>query len=87
MLFGGKSGSAQVYLAGLCGAICVGIRNQTEWDRTRHFVLFTINIDDARGGMPACSKMLNHLAEGELPTVCEPVDSELQSAWGDVSGT
>ena len=86
VLFGGRSKKAQVYPEALCEAICRGIKRQIELDKTRQFIIATLEAPDSRKEEKAINAMLNNRDAGNEPAVCEDQEAELQQAWDDVSG-
>ena len=51
---------------------------------TRHA---TLKANDASSGNRASCTMPNQISESGEPVACEDMDTELQQAWDDVSGT
>ena len=86
-LFSGVSKQAQVYPPGLCDAICQGLKDQIEMDRTGRFLLATVSLNDDDGDHQSVIANMMQASDAKIgSTVEESQEEALMEAWDDVSG-
>ena len=80
ILQGGRTKAAQVYLDGLCGAICEGLIQQLEMDQKGQFLLAQLD------GIEQEKKDVEQQIAERCPTVEHDECYALGKAWDDVTG-
>ena len=80
----GRAAAAQVYPPTLCRAICKGLMEQVEVDRSGQFIIAEVNAEGRSGGKDMKDES-NELRQ-QYRTVEEEDHIELGMAWDDVSG-